>query len=165
MSQLLLLSLVAVVVAAVVFGVAVLLTGGDAGLGPVEPDGRSVPLPTDRPLGESDVAAVRFDTAARGYRMDQVDQALRRAAYDIGYKDELIGVLEAEVAALRAGRVAEADALRRTRQAAVASADAGAPPERPAPVEEPQDTPVDEPAGPTERLPVGVEGTEPGGRA
>ena len=42
--------------------------------------------------------------------MAQVDQALRRAAYDIGYKDELIGVLEAEVTALREGRTEDADA-------------------------------------------------------
>ena len=64
------------------------------------------------------MAAVRFDTALRGYRMAQVDQALRRAAYDIGYKSELIGVLEAEVTALREGRTADADALRRAREQA-----------------------------------------------
>ncbi len=51
---------------------------------------------------------MRFDTALRGYRMTQVDQAMRRAAYDIGYKAELIGVLEAEVTALRDGRIADA---------------------------------------------------------
>jgi hypothetical protein len=44
--------------------------------------------------------------------MAQVDQALRRVAYDIGYKVELIGVLEAEVDALREGRTQEADGLR-----------------------------------------------------
>jgi hypothetical protein len=52
--------------------------------------------------------------------MAQVDQALQRAAYDIGYKGELIGVLEAEVTALREGRTADADVLRRAREAAVA---------------------------------------------
>ncbi|WP_433531156.1 DivIVA domain-containing protein [Micromonospora sp. CA-263727] len=116
MGQLLLLLVVAVTVAAVVFGVTVLVTGRDPGLGPVEADGRAVPLPGDRPLRESDVGEVRFDTAARGYRMAQVDQALRRAAYDIGYKTELIGVLEAEVAALREGRTADAEALRKARE-------------------------------------------------
>ncbi|WP_236146085.1 DivIVA domain-containing protein, partial [Verrucosispora sp. SN26_14.1] len=116
MGQLLLLLVVAVAVAAVVFGVTVLVTGRDPGLVPVEADGRAVPLPGDRPLRESDVSEVRFDTALRGYRMAQVDQALRRAAYDIGYKTELIGVLEAEVTALRDGRTAEADALRRARE-------------------------------------------------
>ncbi|MFI1191876.1 DivIVA domain-containing protein [Micromonospora sp. NPDC020750] len=124
MGQVLLLLVVALTVAAVVFGVTVLVTGRDPGLVPVEPDGRAVPLPASRPLRESDVGDVRFDTAARGYRMAQVDQALRRTAYDIGYKSELIGVLEAEVTALREGRAADADELRRTREQAAVAAEA-----------------------------------------
>jgi DivIVA domain-containing protein len=120
MGQLLLFIVVALVVAAIVFGVTVMVSGGDSGLTPVEPDGRAVPLPGDRPLGEDDILHTRFDTALRGYRMAQVDQALQRAAYDIGYKGELISVLEAEVAALREGRTADADVLRRAREAAVA---------------------------------------------
>jgi DivIVA domain-containing protein len=103
MGQLLLFIVVAVVVAAIVFGVTVMLSGGDPGLTPVEADGRAVPLPSDRPLGEDDIGQTKFDVAWRGYRMAQVDQALQRAAYDIGYKGELIGVLEAEVTALRDG--------------------------------------------------------------
>jgi DivIVA domain-containing protein len=122
MGQLLLIVVVAVTVAAVVFGVTVLVSGRDAGLQPAEPDGRALPLPTTRPLEETDLGEVRFDLATRGYRMAQVDQAMRRAAYDIGYKDELIGVLEAEVGALREGRVLDADALRRAREAAQAPA-------------------------------------------
>ncbi|MGK5738160.1 DivIVA domain-containing protein [Micromonospora sp. URMC 103] len=118
MGQLLLMLVVALTVAAVVFGVTVLVTGRDPGLVPAEPDGRAVPLPGNRPLHESDVEHVRFDTALRGYRMAEVDQAMRRAAYDIGYKSELIGVLEAEVVALREGRTADADALRRAREQA-----------------------------------------------
>ncbi len=120
MGQLLLFIVVALVVAAIVFGVTVMVSGGDSGLTPVEPDGKALPLPVDRPLGEEDVARSRFDTAFRGYRMSQVDQALQRAAYDIGYKNELIGVLEAEVTALRDGRTSDADALRRAREASVA---------------------------------------------
>ncbi|MFG1654915.1 DivIVA domain-containing protein [Micromonospora chersina] len=128
MGEVLLLLVVALVVAAVVFGVTVLVSGRDPGLTPAEPDGRAVPLPGSRPLDESDVAEVRFDTALRGYRMAQVDAALRRAAYDIGYKSELIGVLEAENAALREGRIEEADALRRARaEAAATGADADPP--------------------------------------
>jgi DivIVA domain-containing protein len=129
MGQLLLLVVGALVVAAIGFGVAVLLTGSDPGLGPAEPDGPSVPLPTDRPLTEEDFVRVRFDVAVRGYRMAQVDAALRRAAYDVGYKEELITVLLAEVEALRAGRAEEAEALRETREAAVAAGvvDAGRP--------------------------------------
>src|SRR2546421_1376522 len=118
MGQLLILLAVALVAAALAWGVAVLLLGRDPGLEPAEPDGRAVPLPTARPLTESDIGMLRFDTGARGYRMVQVDQALRRAAYDIGYKEELIGVLEAEVAALREGRTEDAETLRRAREAA-----------------------------------------------
>ena len=118
MGQLLILLAVALVAAALAWGVAVLLLGRDPGLEPAEPDGRAIPLPTARPLTESDIGTLRFDTGARGYRMVQVDQALRRAAYDIGYKEELIGVLEAEVAALREGRTEDAETLRRAREAA-----------------------------------------------
>ncbi|MEW2145975.1 DivIVA domain-containing protein [Micromonospora vinacea] len=116
MGQLLLLLVVALTVAAVVFGVTVLVSGRDPGLAPAEPDSQAVALPGTRPLRESDVTAVRFDTGLRGYRMDQVDQALRRAAYDIGYKSELIGVLESEVIALREGRTDDADVLRQARE-------------------------------------------------
>ncbi|MET7468346.1 DivIVA domain-containing protein [Micromonospora sp. NPDC005686] len=121
MGEVLLLLVVALTVAAVVFGVTVLVSGKDPGLTPAEPDGRAVPLPGSRPLDESDVSGVRFDTALRGYRMSQVDAALRRAAYDIGYKAELIGVLEAENAALRDGRTEDADALRQAREEAAAT--------------------------------------------
>ncbi|MEU7840048.1 DivIVA domain-containing protein [Micromonospora sp. NPDC049114] len=118
MGQLLLLLVVALTVAAVVFGVTVLVSGRDPGLAPTEPDSQAIPLPGTRPLRESDVGAVRFDTGLRGYRMAQVDQAMRRAAYDIGYKSELIGVLESEVIALREGRIDDADALRQAREQA-----------------------------------------------
>ncbi|NYF56710.1 DivIVA domain-containing protein [Micromonospora purpureochromogenes] len=124
MAQVLLVLVIALTVAAVVFGVTVLVSGRDAGLASAEPDGRAVPLPGSRPLRETDVGEVRFDTALRGYRMAQVDQAMRRAAYDIGYKAELIGVLEAEVAALREGRLVDADALRRAREEAAGDAPA-----------------------------------------
>jgi DivIVA domain-containing protein len=137
MGQLLLLLVVALTVGSVVFGVAVLLTGGDRGLVPAEPDGSAVPLPGTRPLRESDLGGVRFDTAVRGYRMAQVDQAMRRAAYDIGYKDELISVLEAEVAALRDGRTGDADVLRRAREAAAAPPSTPAGPAEPAAVPPP----------------------------
>lgn len=125
MSQFLLVLAVGLTAGAVIFGITVAITSRET-LRPVEPDGRAVPLPIDRPLVEPDLAQVRFDLGLRGYRMDQVDAALRRAAYDIGYKDELIKVLEAEVAALREGRLPEAENLRRTREAARAATAGGA---------------------------------------
>ncbi|WP_433266545.1 DivIVA domain-containing protein [Micromonospora vinacea] len=163
MGQLLLLLVVALTVAAVVFGVTVLVSGRDPGLAPAEPDSQAVALPGTRPLRESDVAAVRFDTGLRGYRMDQVDQALRRAAYDIGYKSELIGVLESEVIALREGRTDDADVLRQAREQStskVTTADAADPDEAAEPgtaVEPGRDVPLNGEAG---SAPVGS--TTPG---
>lgn len=130
----------ALVVGAVAFGVAVLVTGNDPGLATEEPEGSSVPLPGHRPLAEHDFQALRFDTGLRGYRMSQVDSALRRAAYDVGYKTELVAVLEAEVAALREGRQEDADELRKSRLAALGAATASAPEEEPA--DEPSGSPV-----------------------
>ncbi|MFG2037597.1 DivIVA domain-containing protein [Dactylosporangium sp. NPDC048998] len=122
MAEFLLVLIAAVVVGAIGFGVSLLITGDDPGIEGHEPDGRSVPLPSSRPLVEGDVNQLRFDTVLRGYRMNQVDAALRRAGYDIGYKEELIQVLEAEIKALREGRQEDADALRDARQAAAAGA-------------------------------------------
>jgi DivIVA domain-containing protein len=114
-----LLLVIAVTVGAVVFGVMTLVTGGDPGLRPAEPDSRARPLPGDRPLLEGDVGKTTFDLALRGYRMDQVDQTLRRLAYDIGYKTELIQVLEAEITALREGRIEDANTLAKARLASL----------------------------------------------
>jgi DivIVA domain-containing protein len=166
MGQLLLFIVVAVVVAAIVFGVTVMLGGGDSGLTPVEADGRAVPLPTDRPLGEDDMGQTKFDVVWRGYRMAQVDQALQRAAYDIGYKGELIGVLEAEVIALRDGRLADADVLRKAREAAVAPiVPAPASPDGEGPVIElsvvPPDEIATESAAARDTEPAATRGTEP----
>ncbi|MET7393430.1 DivIVA domain-containing protein [Dactylosporangium sp. NPDC005572] len=122
MAEFLLVLIAAVVVGAIGFGVSLLITGDDPGIEGHEPDGRAVPLPSSRPLVEGDVSQLRFDTVVRGYRMGQVDTALRRAGYDIGYKEELINVLEAEIKALREGRTEDADALRDAREAAVSGA-------------------------------------------
>nr|WP_203815092.1 DivIVA domain-containing protein [Actinoplanes ferrugineus] len=154
MGQLLLFIVVALVVGAIVFGVTVMMSGGDSGLTPVEPDGRAVPLPSDRPLGEDDISQTMFDTTWRGYRMSQVDQALQRAAYDIGYKGELISVLEAEVIALREGRTADADALRKAREAAVAPVGVAKPGEPDAVIEL-------DPAVPVQDVPVDAKKSEP----
>lgn len=123
MPDFLLLVVTALVVAALVFGVSALLTGGDPGLTPAEPEGASRGLPAHRPLTETDFGAARFDTALRGYRMSQVDAAMARAAYDIGFKQEMIETLRAEVAALREGRTEDAEMLRKAREAAAGGGD------------------------------------------
>src|SRR5258706_12870070 len=122
MAEFLLVLIAALVGGAIGFGVSLLITGDDPGIEGHEPDGRAVPLPSSRPLVEGDVGQLRFDTVVRGYRMAQVDTALRRAGYDIGYKEELIQVLDAEIKALREGRTEDADALRDAREAAVSGA-------------------------------------------
>lgn len=118
MATLLLVLVVVLVIGGLVFGVVSLLSGDDPGLAPAEPDGRARPLPNDRSLHEEDLKEVRFDVGLRGYRMAQVDRMLRRTAYDLGYKDEMIAVLEAEVIALREGRREDAELLRKARESA-----------------------------------------------
>jgi DivIVA domain-containing protein len=118
MATVLLVLVVVLVVAGLVFGVVSLLSGDDPGISAAEADGRARPLPNNRSLSEFDLKDVRFDTGFRGYRMSQVDRALRRTAYDLGYKDEMIAVLEAEVSALREGRKEDAELLRKAREAA-----------------------------------------------
>jgi DivIVA domain-containing protein len=152
MSSVLLVLVVVLVLTGLIFGIIALLSGEDPGLAPVEPDGRALPLPANRSLGEADLKAVKFDTAIRGYRMVQVDRALRRTAYDLGYKDEMIAVLEAEVIALREGRTEDADLLRKAREAASDTTQAGpahgpmAVDEPPAPEAEPGHSQIGEPA-------------------
>jgi DivIVA domain-containing protein len=119
MAHFILIVIGAIVVGVIGFGITWLVAGRDPGLSTIEPDDKAVPLPSTRPLAENDVAGLRFDTTMRGYRMGQVDAALRRAAYDIGYKQELINVLEAENEALRDGRMDDAESLREARSASV----------------------------------------------
>jgi DivIVA domain-containing protein len=121
MGTILLVLVVVLVVAALIFGVVSLLSGDDPGLANVEPDGRAVPLPNNRSLTEDDIKTIRFDVTWRGYRMAQIDRLLRRTAYDIGYKNEMIAVLEAEVIALREGREEDAELLRKARESAAST--------------------------------------------
>ena len=116
MATVFLVLVVVLVIAGLVFGVISLLSGDDPGMSSVDPDGRARPLPNNRSLSEFDLKDVRFDTGLRGYRMSQVDRVLRRTAYDLGYKDEMIAVLEAEVIALREGRTEDAELLRKARE-------------------------------------------------
>jgi DivIVA domain-containing protein len=64
---------------AVALGLVVVLAvaRGEA-MQPVEPDRRDVLVPADRPLHAGDLADVRFTTALRGYRMEEVDALLAR---------------------------------------------------------------------------------------
>ncbi|MDQ1698410.1 MAG: hypothetical protein QOG34_273 [Frankiaceae bacterium] len=59
-----------------VLAVALLLAAVDTGLPPAHPDTNDPVLPSDRLLTSSDVATLRFRTAIRGYRMEDVDAAM-----------------------------------------------------------------------------------------
>lgn len=107
----------------IAFAIVVLATGKDPGLVSPNPDTVSTSLPPDRPLSESDVYRTRFDTGLRGYRTAQVDEALARVAYDVGFKDELIKVFANEVEALRDGRSQEAETFRKARERAMGEAE------------------------------------------
>lgn len=75
---------VALLVAVVLIGLTMAAVMGRVDGSLVEPTSSSsyVPLPTD-PLTDDDVAAMRFDTGLRGYRMDQVDDVLDRLIAEI----------------------------------------------------------------------------------
>lgn len=145
MATVFLVLVVVLVVGALVFGVVTLLSGEDPGISAVEPDGRAQPLPNNRSLTEADLKEVRFDMTLRGYRMAQVDRVLRRTAYDLGYKDEMIAVLEAEVTALRDGRLEDAELLRKARESAANPSPVR---ETEVPVRGPEPAVVDEPQPP-----------------
>lgn len=72
--------LLAVLVVAVLGGVALVAAGRvDASLPPVREDRPVVVLP-DRPLAAEDLREVRLPLAVRGYRMEEVDALLARLA-------------------------------------------------------------------------------------
>lgn len=87
--------LFAVVAILVIGGLVVLAVARGAQAGSAYDDRPEVRLPVDRPLRSADLSTVRFTTAARGYRMSEVDALLAR--------------LRAEMAEREAGPVAGSD--------------------------------------------------------
>ena len=72
-----------VVLVAVIGAVAVVVAGRDSAMGEVYDDRPDATLPTGRPLTAADLEALRFSTAVRGYRMDEVDALLSRMQADL----------------------------------------------------------------------------------
>ena len=69
------------VVAVAVMGVAaVVATGRGGSMREAAPDRPDVLVDTDRPLTAQDLLDVRFSTAFRGYRMEEVDALMDRLA-------------------------------------------------------------------------------------
>lgn len=81
----------------VITGVSLLAVGRFGALPDAAADLVPDDLPSDRPLRGSDLQQVRFDVAARGYRMDEVDGLLDRLAADMAEKDATISALRERV--------------------------------------------------------------------
>lgn len=79
--------LFAFVAVLVVGGLVVLAVVFGAQTQPAYDDRREVRLPADRPLRSDDLAAVRFTTAARGYRMSEVDALLARLRAELAERE------------------------------------------------------------------------------
>jgi DivIVA domain-containing protein len=131
-------------VLAVVFGVAVVLTGRSEVLSEEHPDRADIGLPRDRSMSAQDVVGLRFALALRGYRMSEVDDALDRLAAEIAARDEAIVRLTSR---LDAGPHAEP---------APEPTPEPVPMPEPAPVPEPQPAPMPErePFATPEPMPV-----------
>lgn len=82
-------------VLAVVFSVAVVLTGRTEGLSDEGRDLADTGIPRDRAMTAEDVVRLRFALAFRGYRMAEVDDALDRLAAELAARDDLIAQLRA----------------------------------------------------------------------
>lgn len=75
----------AVVVVAVMGGVAVVASGRGGALAEPFDDRPDARVPADRPLSAQDLRTVRFSTAFRGYRMAEVDALLDRLAAELDH--------------------------------------------------------------------------------
>ena len=78
----------AVVIVAVMGGIAVVAAGHGGSMAEVFDDGPDARVPVDGPLTAHDLRRVRFSTALRGYRMSEVDALLDRLAADLETPDD-----------------------------------------------------------------------------
>ncbi len=104
----------AVVVAAVTLAV---VGGGESGALPeAAPERFQDALPYGRPVDRADVETLRFPVAVRGYRMTDVDDALRRLGAELAERDARISDLEAALAGARAATAATGTSLHKPEQ-------------------------------------------------
>jgi DivIVA domain-containing protein len=75
--------LFAVIIVAVMGGVAVVAAGHGGTMAETYDDRPDARVPADRPLTSTDLRQVRFSTAFRGYRMSEVDALLDRLAAEL----------------------------------------------------------------------------------
>jgi hypothetical protein len=86
----------AVAALAVLVVVAYLATGRGGGLGPLPDEETGFALP-HRPLSSADLKTLRLGKTVRGYRVDQVDQLIKRMAGELATRDARITELERKV--------------------------------------------------------------------
>ena len=75
--------LLALGVVAVLGATAVVAAGRGGSMSEVHDDRPDALVPADRPLTAADLRTVRFGTALRGYRTDEVDALLERLAAEL----------------------------------------------------------------------------------
>jgi DivIVA domain-containing protein len=92
---------------AVVAAVAFAMSGDGGALRDAEPDRLDDRLPDDRPVNRADIDQLRLPVAARGYRMEDVDDVLDRLGAELTERDARIAELEARCAGGRAVVLAE----------------------------------------------------------
>jgi len=80
--------LFAVLVVLLIGAVAVVASGRGGSLGPSYDDRADVRLPADGPVTGADLRALRFNTALRGYRADEVDALIERLAHQLDDEGE-----------------------------------------------------------------------------
>jgi DivIVA domain-containing protein len=73
----------AVIVVAVMGGIAVVAAGRGGSMAETYDDRPDARVPVDGPLTSHDLRRVRFSTAVRGYRMSEVDALLDRLASEL----------------------------------------------------------------------------------
>ncbi len=78
----------AVLVVAVMAGIAVVASGRGGSMAETFDDRPDSRVPADGPLTASDLRAVRFSTAVRGYRMSEVDALLDRLAAELDPRED-----------------------------------------------------------------------------
>jgi DivIVA domain-containing protein len=78
----------AILVVAVIGGVAVVAAGRGATMAETFDDRPDARVPADRPLTAEDLRGMRFSTALRGYRMSEVDALLDRLAAELTPRQE-----------------------------------------------------------------------------
>ena len=83
----------------VVGAAALAALGAGGSLPDAERDRLAARLPQDRPLARADVDELRFPMALRGYRMDEVDDALDRMAAELSEREHRVHELESALAA------------------------------------------------------------------